>query len=848
MTLRQFLRLLGTELRGGRARAVPLIASLAVGVAAVVLVSGLGDSVSRAIRLQARPLLGADVAVRSSLPLPTELGTVAGAERVDTIALLTMAAVSPTADGRPGRSVMTELRAVGPGWPWYGAPTLDPPRPLTELLDPEGVVVERALLERLSLVGPADETAAPGSELPEVNLRIGGASFRVRGLITREPGRLPSGLVTGPRVLISLEGLQRAGLGTSGARITRRALFRAPDEAQATALANQLREIVGTRARVETWSDAQPGAQRSISQTTAWLGLVALLALLVGGVGVAQATRAWMARRLDAIAVQRTLGLTSAEVGSVALAQTAILALAGSVLGAALGTVALGLTPWLLAGLVPAEAVQPWQPAAIARGLAMGVGMALLFAWRPLWQAARVPPLRVLRRDVEPLPETPARTALALLVVGGGVGVLAWVQSGDLLVTAGFVGSLALVAGLGAAGAATVARLLAGVSHRAGRWWLRHGLASLNRPGAGLVAAVVSLGLGVMVVLTTVLVEGRLYAQISQEFPASAPSAFLLDVQPDQRNGVEAVLAEAGATQTRGAPMVVGRLVSIDGVAVETLAAARDEGERWQFTREQRISYTPELPKETTYVNGGPFSEAVAGELSIEERYAEGLGVKLGSRVHFDVQGVPITLTVTSVRKVSWESFNMNFFLLVDSGVLEAAPQSHLLTTQLSAEREPDVQDQLASRFPNVTLVSVRTALIQARGLLEKLAMGIRVIGAFTAVAGMAILAAGIAADAVRRGRQVALLKTLGTTRAGVVAVLAVEYALVGLMAGLLGSVGAVGLAWVIVSQLMRLAWRTDWVIVGVAVLVSAGACAMVGVLANARALRVRPAEVLRGE
>lgn len=851
MTLSQLLHLLVQELRGGRARAVPLIGSLAVGVAAVVLVAGLGDSVSRAIRLEARPLLGADVAVRSFLPLPAELDSVVEAERVDTIDLLTMVATPPGADGRPGRSVMAELKAVGAGWPWYGTPTLDPPISLETLLDPEGVVVEPALLERLALAtaaspgGPASAGGAPG---PGLTLRIGGASFTVRGTVTREPGRLPSGLVTGPRVLISHEGLARAGLGNSGARITRRALFRAPDEAEANALATRLRGLVGTRASVETWSDAQPGAQRSISQTTSWLGLVALLALLVGGVGVAQATRAWMARRLDAIAVQRTLGLTSAEIGAVALAQTALLALAGSLLGAGLGTVALSLTPWLLDGLLPREAVQPWQPAAIARGLALGVGMAVLFAWRPLWQAARVPPLRVLRRDVEPLPESPAQAALSLLVIGGGVGVLAWVQSGDLQVTGAFVGSLGVVAALGAGGATTVARGLSLLSHRVGRWWLRHGLASLGRPGSGLVAAVVSLGLGVLVVLTTVLVEGRLYAQISQEFPESAPSAFLLDVQPDQRTGVEAVLADAGATHTRGAPMVVGRLLAIDDVSVETLAAARGEGERWQYTREQRLSYGIELPADTTFVQGGPFSEDAAGELSIEERYADGLGVKLGSKVRFDVQGVPITLTVTSIRRVSWESFNMNFFLLVDSGVLEGAPQSHLLTTQLSAAREPEVQDQLASQYPNVTLVSVRTALTQARGLLEKLAWGIRAVGAFTAVAGMAILAAGVAADASRRGRQVALLKTLGTTRAGVIGVLAVEYATVGLLAGLLGSVGALGLAWVIVNQLMRLTWRTDPVTIGVAVLVSAVSCAAVGVLANTRALRVRPAEVLRGE
>lgn len=839
MSLRLFLLLLRQELRGASARALPFLGALSVGVAAVVLVAGLGDSVSRAIRLEARPLLGADVAARSYEGLPAAFDEVParfpGVERVDAVDLLTMVAV-PTAPGAlPGRSVMAELKAVGVGWPFYGAPTLVPDVPLDRLLGLDGVVVEPVLLERLDL-GVGD------------TVRVGGADFVVRGVVEKEPGRLPSGLVAGPRVFVGLEGLERAGIGAQGARITRRALFRAPDEATAGALAAALTEVAGAAARVETWSDAQPAAQRSIERTTQWLGLVALLSLLVGGVGVAQATRAWMARRLDAIAVSRTLGLTSAEIARVALAQTALLALAGSLTGVALGTGALTLAPLLLEGLLPAEAVVPWQPAAAARGLALGVGMALLFAARPLAQAAAVPPLRVLRRDVEPLPEPPLRAGLAALGLGAGVYGLAWVQARDPLIAGAFVGGLGVVAGLGAAGAASVARAFGAVAPRVRGWWLRHGLASLGRPGAGLVAAVVSLGIGVVVVLTTVLVEGRLYAQIAQEFPTSAPSAFLLDVQPDQRAGVEALLGEAGATRTRGAPMVTARLLAVDGVGVDVLAAARPEGERWQLTREQRLSYMAELPAGNTVVEGAPFSASVPAEVSVEQSYAEGLGVRLGSVVRFDVQGVPVDLTVTSIRTVSWESFDLNFFVIAEPGVLEAAPQTVLLTTQIAAEREASVQDTLAARFPNVTLVSVRNALAQARGLLEKLGWGIRAVGGFTALAGVAILAAGVAADASRRGRQVALLKTLGTTRMGVVGLFAVEYALVGLLAGSLGAVGALGLAWTLVTQLMRLAWRTDAAVVVGAVVGTALICAVVGVLANLRALVVRPAEVLRGE
>lgn len=831
MSFRLMFRLLGREIRGARARLLPFLASLAIGVAAVVLVAGLGDSVSRAVRMEARPLLGADVAARASRPLPAfEAGK--DLPRVDTVDLLTMVALPPT-DGAVGRSVMAELKAVSPGWPFYGAPTLEPARPLAELLDPAGVVVEPALLERLGI--------AVGDPV-----RVGRETFTVRGVVTKEPGRLPSGMVAGPRVLVSLEGLERAGIGDTGARITFRALWQVPDEAGAAALAEALKgesEYI----RVETWSDAQPSAQRGIQRSSSYMGLVALLSLVVGGVGVAQSTRAWMARRLDALAVQRCLGLTTGELRTLALVQTALLALAGSLVGAALGVGALALVPPLLDGLLPAEAVQPWQPAAMARGVALGVGVALLFAARPLAQAARVPPLRVLRRDVEPLPETPLRAALSGLALGAGVFSLAWLQSRDLLVAAAFVGGLAAVAGLGALAANGLAGTLGRLARGVRRWWLRHGLASIGRPGSGIVPAAVSLAIGVVVVLTTVLVEGRIFAQISAEFPKDAPSAFLLDVQPDQRDGVTKILADGGAARVKAAPMVVARLSAIDGVPIETLASQRED-DRWALTREQRLSYMAALPPDNKIVAGAAFSDAVPNELSLEEGYAADLGATVGTKLSFDVQGVPVDLVVTSLRTVSWESFDMNFFLVAEPGVLEAAPQSLLVTAQLDAARESALQDTLAAAFPNVTLVSVRSAIAQARGLLERLGWGIRAVGAFTALAGIAILVSGVAADAARQGRRVALLKTLGTTRAGVVGLFAVEYGILGLLSGVLGAGGAVGLSWAVVTRMMRIPWRTDVPVLVAAVLVTAVLCAVVGVVANARALRVRPAEVLRGE
>ena len=564
--------------------------------------------------------------------------------------------------------------------------------------------------------------------------------------------------------------------------------------------------------RVETYRDAQPALRRSLSRVERFLGLIALLSLFVGGIGVAQSVRAWLAGRMDAIAILKCLGLRPREIFLLYLGQTALLGLVGSLVGIAVG-VAVQLTiPSLFADLIPAELIRPWQPAALLRGLLLGVGVAVLFSLPPLSAVLRVPPSRVLRRDAEPLPghrRTLLATGLALAL---GVWIMASLQAHSwdlgLRFTAGVAGA-ALALALGALGITRLVRRLPRESLR--RPWLRHGVASLARPGATTLSAIVALGLGVLVVLGMSLVQRRLTEELSAELPKDAPSAFLIDIQPAQWPGVEKVILEQGATRLQSVPVVMARIAAIDGRPVEELAPPRErptaapppperdreEGERregeqgegarrWALTREQRLTYMQTLPEDNQVVAGVLWGDPQRAEVSVEQDFANDLNLRLGSTIRFDVQGVPLELTVTSLRTVNWRTFGINFFLVVEPGVLEDAPQQRLAAFQLPRGTEQKVQDELAALYPNVTLLRIREILDKIVQVMGRIGLGIRFLGGFTVLAGIAILAGAISAGSLRRGREVALLKTLGMTRRAVLGTFAVEYALIGLVAAVL--------------------------------------------------------------
>jgi len=850
---RFFWNTLIRESRGARGRLAFFVACLSVGVAAVVAVAGMSASLDEGVRSEARQLLAADLAIEGRRPVPPGLDLakagLAGAQRTDLKEMVTVVLAKT--------SQVVELRVVQGEYPFYGNLELRPRRPLSELLGPESVVVGSELLSNLGL--------RQGD-----TLRVGGAPFRIAGVVLSEPDRVSVSFTIGPRVFMSAAGLARTQLEGRGSRVGHRTLIKLPPSFSAEQLATAKERLEKALAdstfyRIETYKEAQPALRNSIDRVDRFLGLVALLSLFVGGIGVAQSVRAWLASRLDAIAVLKCLGMRPREIFPLYLGQTALLGLAGSLVGIVLGSAVQLALPSLFPDLIPAELVRPWQPTALLRGLGLGVGVAVLFSLPSLSTVLRVPPARVLRRDAEPLPSHRWATAATLIVLGTGIWAMATAQSRSLDLGSRFTAGVVLVTAVLAGAALLISWMVRRLPRESlpGRVWMRHGLAALARPGAGTVSAIVALGLGVLVVLGMSLVERRLSNQLATAIPPDAPSAFLIDIQPAQWQGVHEILRRQGASRVDSVPVIMARVSAIDGRAVEQLAAQaearrkkqeeekpedREGARRWALTREQRLTYMKELPADNRIVEGKLWSDPKRAEVSVEKEFADDLGLKLGSKIRFDVQGVPLELTVTSLRTVDWQTFGINFFLVVEPGVLEKAPQLRLAATRLPRGSEQKVQDALAAAYPNVTLIRVREVLEKISGVLARIGVGIRFLGGFTVLAGIAILGGAVSAGSARRGREVALLKTLGMTRPGVAGAFAVEYALIGLVAGLIGAAGATVLAYMVVTRGFELPWELQaWpvaVALGGAVLLAVGA----GLAASARALERRPIEVLRAE
>jgi putative ABC transport system permease protein len=541
MTLGQYARLVIRESRRSRGRIVLFMGCIAIGVAAIVLVAGLSTSVNDGVRAEGRRLMAADVIVESRKPLPPEVDTTIASfgGRVERADVREFVSVVVTPDAKA--SQLAELKVVGGGYPFYGDLRLDPPQPLQQLLSAHTAVVAPEILSRLNL------------KVGEM-LRIGGADFRIAAVVLAEPDKLTITFTLGPRVFLSHAGLARTQLIGKGSRVEYRALLKLP-AGSSIEDAQRLEQSLLTAMpeeeayRVRTFTEAQPQLRRSFSRVGRYLGLVGLLSLLVGGVGVAQVARAWLASRMDDIAILRCLGATPREVVNLYLAQVLLIALAASFIGAALGTACHWILPRALPGLVPIDLVRPWQPDAILRGVLLGIGVAVVFTLPLLLGLRRVPPVRVLRRDAEPVRSGWLPQVLAALLILGGVWGAATSQADDLEHGTWFTGGLVvavLILWLAATLVSRVARLL---PRDAGGVRLRHGLAHLARPGAATVGAIVAIGLGVTFVFATWLVERHLTDQLAAELPADAPSTFFLDVQPDQWPRIEQILKENGASR-----------------------------------------------------------------------------------------------------------------------------------------------------------------------------------------------------------------------------------------------------------------------------------------------------------
>ncbi|HEX5725092.1 MAG TPA: FtsX-like permease family protein, partial [Longimicrobiaceae bacterium] len=707
-----------------------------------------------------------------------------------------------------GGARLVQVRAVEPGYPFYGAIETDP-------------AGARAALERghAALVDPALLTALD-ARLGDT-LAIGESRFAIAGTLRKVPGDAGVGSLFAPRVFVPARHVSEMRLLGFGARAEYEAFVRLRDPAAARALVEARRPLLrAERVRARTAEQQQARLDRALRQLGSFLGLIGTFALLLGGIGVASAMGAYMARKRETVATLRCLGATAPQVLAVYLVQAGAMGLAGALLGAALGVAVQWVLPRLTADLLPIAVETRVDAAALLTGVGLGVWVALAFALLPLLATRRISPLEALRRRVEAVRARRDRwSAGAALLLALSVAALVAVQARDPATAAGFVvGIGATLLALWAA-AWAVARLARRARVAGLPYPVRQGIANLHRPGNQTRVVVLALGFGVFLLATVWLVQHNLLRPLRLSAAATRADLLLFDVQEEQEPGVTRILAASGVEVLQRAPIVPMRLQAVNGVPAARLVPRASEDsaeagaeerpqrggpEAWALRREYRSTYRDTLVASERLREGRlwrPGGGAQRGrqpaEVSLDAEIAGDLAVELGDEITWDVQGVRIPTRVTSIREVDWQRLEPNFFAVFPVAVLAGAPQTRVLLA-----RAPDpavrarVQRDVVARYSNVVLLDLAQVQRALDEVVGRVMAVVRFLGAFSVATGFVVLLGAVLTSRLERIRESVLLRTLGATRRQVGAVLLAEYAALGTLACLAGAGLAVAAGW----------------------------------------------------
>lgn len=837
-------RMAARELRAAPRRLFLLMGTVAVGVAALVAINSFTDNLRDSVRQQARALLGADLSLVSRQPFSRRvealLDTLSrGSQQARVISFAAMAYVPRTAGTR-----LVQVAAVEGPYPFYGEIKTQPQKAWTELQSGRNVVVDPSLLTALN--ARIGDTVA-----------LGEGRFVISGTIQSAPSEVGFRFAFGPRVYIPAAYLKETGLLGFGARVQYESFLKLSSGNSAQQLADRYRApLQPERVRLRTVADDQRNLNDVLSRLTGYLGLVALMALLLGGVGVASAVVVFVRQRSESIAVLRCLGATGGRIFAIYLAEAGMMGLAGSIAGALLGLALQRFLPGLLAGLIPVDVLPTISWSAVGLGIGMGLWVALTFTLLPLLTVRRISPLSALRRPYEP--DRPPRDvwwALAAVALAGSVVLLAVRQVGSWRQGAIFAGGIA------------VALLLLWVASwiliQLVRRWLpaswpyvwRQGLANLHRPANQTVTLVLAIGFGAFLLGTLFLVQHNLLHQLRTTGGPARPNLVLFDIQPDQLAAVEREVRDAGLSLTSPTPIVPMRIRSVKGRPVTQLLA-RDSGSEdgpanaWVFRREYRSTYRDSVVA-TERVVAGKFStqgSSPAG-ISVEQDVAKELGVGVGDEIVWDVQGITLPSRVTSIREVDWAKFEPNFFVVFAPGALEKAPQSLVLLTRIGSPAERGrFQRRLAERFSNVSTLDLSQLQEALERLVDRVALAIRFMALFSLGVGALVLVGALATSRFQRIREGALLRTLGATQSQVFRVVLAEYLSLGLLASAVALALAAAAGWALARFMFEGKFSLP-VLPMTALTLSIVTLTVVVGLANSRdVVRRTPLEVLRDE
>jgi putative ABC transport system permease protein len=849
------VRMAWRETRQSWGRLLFFFLCVALGVAAIVVLRSVVQNVRITLTREARFLVGTDVLVSAPRPL-TEAqqrtidqtidangGVTARTSIVET---MTMAAAEGSPQGSNAAVRLVELRGVEPAYPFYGAVELADGRPYSHaLLAGRGVLVQPEFLSALSLnVGD--------------RVRLAGRPFTIRGVVSRDRvQRAGGGFAFGPRAYLDLAELRTLGILGVGSRATHMLALRVEPAGMEAITADLRRAFENETVGVRSWRTLEDRLGRNLSVTENYLSLVGFAVVVLGGIGVWSVTRVVVQQKIRSVAILKCLGATSGRVLAAYLLQMLWLAACGSALGVALAAVGVAAIPESLVKPLGITGVG-LTLSAVLQGMSVGLLVSVLFALVPLLEIRRVKPLLLLRADTKTTAR--ARSWQSFLAGAATVGALA-------LVAVWQAGSLR--AGLFVSGGlAAVTLVLLGVSRlliraavpltRSRRFAVRHAAISLTRPGNQTRVILMAVGIGCFFVMGMRALQANLLHEFSLQLGPSTPDLILIDVQRDQVDGVRTLTASHTNTAPQLVPLIRARVVGIQGQRT-VLADADAVRKHGRLTREFGLTFRDTLEQNERVVAGAFWSSALAlapqgadTEVSISEEVVRDADVQVGDLMRFDIAGAHLSARVTSTRKVGWDETQSGgfFFVLRPAPALDRVAMSYVGFVELGgrAEARGALQRDLVKAFPNVSAIDVSALIQSIREILNNVTLGVTVVGAITLVGGVLILIGAVAMTKFQRLYEAAIYRTLGASTRRIAAMVAVEYGILGFLAGLLGAAGALGLSWVLAEFLFEMDWRPAPGILSAGLVLTSIAVMVVGLAASMDILVRKPLGTLRSE
>ncbi|MFL5543116.1 MAG: ABC transporter permease [Gemmatimonadaceae bacterium] len=837
------------ESRTARRRLLLYMSSISLGVAALVAIDSFSTNIIQSVKDQSRALMGGDVSFNSSKPIPPAVDSLVdslgrhGVSFARVTTFPSMAVVPRTAGTR-----FAQVRGVTENYPFYGNIITEPAGRWPQLHQGAYAIVDPALLISLN--------ATVGD-----SLRLGFGTFTIIASVKDVPGAAGIAEMLGPRIFIPAKYIAETQLLVFGSTAERTILAKLPPGVDPDKFVKPFKKRVESQQmRVRTVTQTEVATADAIENLSDFIGIVGLVALLLGGIGVASGVRAFVARKIDTVAVLRCLGASSGQVLAIYVVQAAAMGLVGAAVGAGLGVAVQFVLPKVLTGFLPIDVSVTLVPSAVLTGLAVGGWIALIFALRPLLALRNVSPLQTLRRDTDAqvlrmrwtdAPRIVVNVALVLSVVAIA---LARAQTTKQAIAMSAATGIAIFA-LGASAA-----LLSWAARRSlrTRWpyVVRQGVANLYRPGNQTRAVTLALGFGAFLVSTLYLVQNSILQRFTTAAAEARGNVVFFDVQHDQEAVLDSIVRGGGYDVVQVAPVITMRIAAIDGKRVADMTPVKP-GERgragWALRREFRSTYRDKPASSETIVAGKWFGESAltaapdTGEISMEEGIAKELNVKLGSVITWNVQGVEIPTRITSLRKVVWTRFEPNFFVVFAPPVLKGAPNQYVLLAQVkNPVAVPLLQRAVVNRLPNVSSIDLTAIKRTVDRIVGKASLAIRFMALFSLAVAIPVLFSAVSATRRERVREGVLLKTLGATRGQIARILLAEYSLLGVLGGLTGMVLSLVGGWAAVRFIFKTAFALPVVpVVGIAAAIVALTLA-IGLLAGRDVFRETPIAALR--